>query len=74
MQGEKVRAVVRLKDQPWHEMGIAKLTNQSEVQAGVSAVKTDNETATVIFRKFNVKTEFVPVNAESSSGIILNAN
>ena len=74
VQGEKVRAVVRLKDQPWHEMGIAKLTNQSEVQAGVSAVKTDNETATVIFRKFNVKTEFVPVNAESSSGIILNVN
>ncbi|MEM7559805.1 MAG: DUF1349 domain-containing protein [Planctomycetota bacterium] len=74
VKGDKVRAVVRLKDKPWHEMGIAKLNDKSEIQAGVSAVKTDNETATVIFRKFKVKTEFVPVNAESSSGIILNAN
>lgn len=74
LNGDKVRAVVRLKDKPWHEMGIAKLNDKSEIQAGVSAVKTDNETATVIFRNFKVKTDFVPVKADSSSGIILNAN
>ena len=68
-----VRALVRYKGDDWHKIGTAKLYGSSKIQAGVSASKTDKPEATIIFRDFKTKKEFVRAAADSSSNIVLDA-
>ncbi len=68
-----VRALVRLTDQSWHEMGTAKLDGESTYSVGVSGVNTSGKPVNVAFRGIKHQQPLVAIEAKSSSNLNLSA-